>query len=226
MIETGLDLDEDYYVNDDRWAGHYLLLTGYDDNSEIFIAHDSLLGPDQQVNYSDIEKHWIAFNHVYMLVYLPNQEPLLQEILGTNWDPDSNREQALNDSTNYLQENPEDAFEWFNLGSNLVYFNRYEEAVQAYDKAREIGIPQRMLRYQFGPFFAYYNAKRFDDLWTIVNYALRITYNSEEALYWKGWALFQQDDYYGAITAFRESRLNNLYNPAAGKALEELGAEP
>ena len=39
-------------------------------------------------------------------------------------------------------------FAWFNLGSDLVYFDRYEEAALAYDKARELGLPLRMFRYQ------------------------------------------------------------------------------
>jgi hypothetical protein len=35
---------------------------------------------------------------------------------------------------------------------------RYEEAALAYDKAREIGLPLRMFRYQFGPFLAYFHS--------------------------------------------------------------------
>jgi tetratricopeptide (TPR) repeat protein len=61
---------------------------------------------------------------------------------------------------------------------------------------------------------------------TVVNYALSITNNSEEALYWKGWAKFQQGDYYGAIEYFRKANLINPYNLAALNALHELGAEP
>jgi len=62
------------------------------------------------------------------------------------------------------QANPKDAYAWFNLGSNLVYFEKYTEAAHAYDSARQIGLPQRMLRYQFGPFIAYFHAARYDDL--------------------------------------------------------------
>ena len=69
---------------------------------------------------------------------------------------DTARAETKNDSQN--------AFAWFNLGSNLVYFDSYAEAATAYDTARQIGLPQRMLRYQFGPFFAYFNLNRNDDL--------------------------------------------------------------
>ncbi len=36
MIEETFMMDESYWPNDDRWAGHYLLVTGYDDASQRF----------------------------------------------------------------------------------------------------------------------------------------------------------------------------------------------
>ena len=226
LIEAGFDLDEDYYVNDDRWAGHYLLLTGYDDSTQTFVTQDSFKGADIIVEYSEVEEHWKTFNRVYMLAYLPQQEDQLKYILGSHWDNDYNREQALQLSATLLEEYPDDAFEWFNLGSNLVYFDRNEEAAQAYDQARLHGIPQRMMRYQFGPFFAYYNSENYEDLMVVVNYALSITPNSEEALLWKGWTVFQKGDYYGAIEYFREAYRINPYNPDALYALDQMNAEP
>ncbi len=55
----------------------------------------------------------------------------------------------------------------------MVYFEKYSLAAGAYDKARESGLPQRMLRYQFGPFFAYFNVNRLDDLLELTEYALK-----------------------------------------------------
>jgi hypothetical protein len=83
------------------------------------------------------------------------------------------------------------AFAWFNLGSNLVYFERYAEAARAYDQARQLGLPQRMLRYQFGPFFAYFFSSRNADLLSLTEYALKITPNSEETLLWRGWGHYR-----------------------------------
>ena len=110
---------------------------------------------------------------------------------------------------------PENAFHWFNVGSNLVYFDRYAEAAVAFDKAREIGLPQRMLRYQFSPFMAYFNALRTEDLVTIAKYAINITPNSEEAHLWHGWGLFRQGDIAAAEAEFRKAlSLNENYSDA------------
>ena len=62
------------------------------------------------------------------------------------------------------RQQPDDPFAWFNLGSDLVALGRFEEAAQAYDRARRIGLPWRMLWYQFGPFRAYYETGRYDEV--------------------------------------------------------------
>ena len=120
-----------------------------------------------------------------------------------NWDKEANRENALATARVEIEADPDDAYAWFNLGTNLLYFERYEEAAQAYDQARQIGWPQRMLRYQFGPFFAYFHTGRNDDLLALTEYALQITPRSEEAHLWYGWGLYRQGDVNGAVAEFR-----------------------
>ena len=90
-----------------------------------------------------------------------------------------------------------------------MYFERYNEAAGAYDRARDIGLPQRMLRYQFGPFFAYFHTRRMEDLQALTDYALQITPNAEEALLWRGWMLFRNGDKNGAMTNFQQALTEN-----------------
>ncbi len=226
MIEEGDLVEDTYWPNDDQWTGHYLLLTGYDETAKVFVAQDSFRGPDLEVGFEDTDGRWETYNRVYILIYPPAQEELVKQILAEDWDEEYNRQNALLQAEFEAKEHPENAFAWFNLGSNLVFYERYEEAAQAYDIARTIGIPQRMLRYQFGPFFAYFHANRNDDLQTIIDYALRITDNSEEALLWKGWLLYRQGDQFGAVNAFRDAYAANIYSLDAQYALDFMGAIP
>ncbi len=205
IIEETFIFDSAYWPNDDLWAAHYLLLTGYDDATRTFTAQDSFHGADQKISYETVIKNWEPFNNVYMLVYLPEQEGELRSLLGPNWDEAGNRQAALAMSEATTLTKPQDAFAWFNLGSNLVYFERYAEAAQAYDMARNLGLPQRMFRYQFGPFIAYFHAYRTEDLMTLATYALQRTPNSEEALLWKGWGLYRQGDTPGALAAWQKA---------------------
>ncbi len=76
-------------------AAHYFLATGYDQQNKLFIGQDSFRGPDQKVPEATLDQYWQAFNRVYFLVYLPDQEETVKAILGSNWDADSNRQHAL-----------------------------------------------------------------------------------------------------------------------------------
>jgi hypothetical protein len=215
-IEEAFIVGEDYWINDDHWTGHYLLLTGYDDSQNAFITQDVYKGPNQLVSYSDLDKAWQAFNRVYLLVFTPDKTSDLQALLGNNWDEATNRQNALQTARAETQANPLNAFAWFNAGSNLTYLERYSEAAAAYDHARQIGLPQRMLRYQFGPFVAYFQTGRIDDLMALTQYALERTPNSEEALLWRGWALYRKGDRAGAEDAFQQAL---LYHPGYTDAL-------
>ena len=226
MIEETFHFADPFWPNDDLWAAHYNLLTGYDDEKQIMTAQDSFYGGDQKVSYQKVEEYWRAFNHVYILVYPPEKEETVKAILGLDWDEKTNRQRALETTQAAANANPRDAFAWFNLGTNLVYFERYNDAALAYDRARAIGLPQRMLRYQFGPFFAYFHTRRLDELLALTEYALKITPNAEEAMLWHGWALYRTGDTNGAISDFQAALEQNPNYADAKYALDFVQANP
>ena len=202
---TSLDPNDALGPNDDLWAAHYLLITGYDDAAQTFTVQDSYHGANRTVSYSQLEAEWEPFNYLYMFVYLPSEEAEIQSILGADFDEMQNRQAALAASQNATAANPGNPYAWFNLGSNLVYFERYNEAAQAYDQARSLGLPLRMFRYQFGPFIAYFQSNRIDDLLALTTYAKSVTEMSEEAWLWHGWALYRRNDIKGALAAWNKA---------------------
>jgi len=224
MIEETFKTDRKYWPDDDRWAGHYLLITGYDDNVRQFTAQDSEIGPNQKIVYDVLEENWQSFNHVYVLVFRLEQADLVNSLLGPEADMDVNRQYALKDAEKQTQIDPQNAYAWFNYGSNLVYFERYHEAGLAYDKARSIGLPERMLRYQFGPFIAYFHTLRTEELMALTKYALEITRTSEEAMLWRGWGFFRNGDLSAAANYFRDALKVRPGYEDAQYALDYLGS--
>jgi tetratricopeptide (TPR) repeat protein len=112
------------------------------------------------------------------------------------------------------------------MGSNLTYFERYIEASTAYDTARNLGLPQRMLRYQFGPFIAYFHSGQLDPLLALTKYALQRTPNSEEALLWNGWGLFRQGKRAEAIANFQQALVEHPDYQDAQYALNFVQGNP
>lgn len=223
---TSLNPEDSGWPDDDLWAAHYLLLTGYDDATQTFTVQDTYRGPDKKISYAQLLLDWKPFNYLYMIVYLPDQEAEMQGLLASNWDPDSNRQNSLAASQAATAAGPADAFAWFNLGSNLVYFERYDEANAAYDKAREIGLPQRMFRYQFGPFIANFQSNRTADLLALTDYALQRTEMSEETWLWHGWALYRKGDGKGAVKDWRKALAIHPKYQDALYALNFVGVTP
>jgi tetratricopeptide (TPR) repeat protein len=187
------------------WAAHYALLTGYDDAAGTFITQDTYRGADLPVSYSELEQRWHPFNHVYMVVYPADQGEAIYRLMGEHADPEVNRQIALEDSLAEVGEHAEDPYAWFNLGTNLAYFERYGEAAQAFDTSLQIGLPWRFTRYQFGPYIAYFHQGRFEDVLELADATLFRTQKAEESLLWRGWARFRLGQVDLALQDFRQA---------------------
>ncbi|MHB8086625.1 MAG: C39 family peptidase [Anaerolineaceae bacterium] len=215
IIEESFKVEKSAWPGDDQWAGHYILLTGYDRQKQYFIAQDSYHGPDRLLTYDDIAQAWQAFNHVYLVIFPTDDLPKIQQLLGANWPLEDNLKQTAALLQRQALSEPSNAFAWFNLGSSLTALQEYDMAVQAFAKARELGLPSRMLRYQFGPLIAAYQTGDTEDLERLADYALHVTPDSEEALLWKGWVYELSGDHLSAITLFNQAiQANSGYQEA------------
>src|SRR5690606_5933284 len=137
--------------------GHYLLLIGYDDATGELIFNDSYEGPARRVKAEEFEPLWKVFNRTFVLSYPPERAPVAEAILGDLLDSRVMYTRALQKAQQELQADQNDRYAWFNLGSSLAGLGEMEKAAQAFDQARSLKLPWRMLWYQFGPFEAYYS---------------------------------------------------------------------
>lgn len=194
--------------------GHYRLLTGYDDAARQFIVQDSYLGPDQQVPYDELETRWRVFNRVYVVVFRAAHASALDTLLG-DLDAEAMYGRALAVSLAEAEAAPQDKYAWFNVGTNYTRLGRYEEAAQAYDRARILQLPWRMLWYQFDPFEAYLRAERYDEVIALADANLRLTPNLEESLYYRALARRALGDTAGAESDLKQAlSFNPLFVPA------------
>jgi tetratricopeptide (TPR) repeat protein len=213
--------------------GHYRLLVGYDEATREWIAYDSYdsrgVDPSQpytgiRVPYDELDRLWSVFNRTYVLIYTDEFTTAIEGILGEDMDDATMWQRARQHAWAETRERPDDPFAWFNLGSDLVALSQFEPAAMAYDHARQIGLPWRMLWYQFGPFQAYYETGRYQEVVALSDATIKTTSSVEEIYYWKGMALKAQGDVAGARQAWQRALELNPHYAEATAVL--AGLEP
>lgn len=219
LIETWLEEEP----NDGM--GHYRLLVGYDDAEQYWIGYDSYvdtglfssIGPYRgiRMSYAETDALWKVFNRTYLLIYTDAQAPTVAAIYGDALDQTVMWQRATQDAQVAVQQTPNDPFAWFNLGTDLTALGDGAAAAQAYDQARRLGLPWRMLWYQYGPFQAYHAVGRAQDVLTLADATLSTTQNVEELHYWRGQALATLGNPAEAQRAWQRAlELNPDYRPA------------
>lgn len=212
--------------------GHYRLLSGYDNVKQEWIAYDVYVstGVDSgqpyrgiRLPYDEVAQLWAVFNRAYVLIYTDDLAPAVLSILGQDANEASMWQRALLWAQEEVRQRPGDAFAWFNLGTDLVAQGEFEEAAAAYDQARMIGLPWRMLWYQFGPFQAYYGTGRYEELIALADATIAVTSDVEELFYWKGLGLQAMGDSTGALRAFQRAVSLNPGYAEAADALASIG---
>ena len=119
-------------------VAHWRTVRGYDDAKGVFYVNDSMLGNMVPLTYDWFGTNWQSFQYRYMVIYKPEDEGLLQSIVGTDWNEVAQR-QALYEraKTEALAQNT--AFAWLNYGESAYAFGMFEDAVAAFEKGMTLG---------------------------------------------------------------------------------------
>ena len=196
-------IEKGYEPDWQGWMGHYLTLIGYDEADATFLTMDTFLGPwdstGRTYHYEEIENYWQHFNNTFFVVYPPQQAETLFEIINPQLlDPVIMWQHTAATAQHNIDTDPQNAFAWFNLGSSYTELGQlnndprfFKAAATAFDQARLIGLPPRMLWYQFQPYIAYVETGRLDDVLTLTA-TIRDHQGGdkvEETFYYRGQAL-------------------------------------
>ena len=237
VIEKGYDPEA---ADASGWYGHYLIMFGYDSTTEEYNTIDTFLGPftDQDItqpgrtleegfiySYDYIANYWQQFNYTFYVVYEPQREEELYDILGDEYIfTEDNWRAAIVRAEEEIRDDPENQYAWYNLGTSYTELGKrtrdaenYEKAAVAFDKARDIGLPSRMLWYQHGPFVSYRETGRYQDVIDLADATLVDTGGRtiEEVHLHKGHALSHLQDFEGALASYKEAlELNENFYPA------------
>ncbi len=232
ILEIGIDPPGEFRWL--GWYGHYLLVVAYDDSTEQFWVYDSWFGTSEEplknahpngriLPYDVVDEYWPHFNRNYIAVFLDEQAELVAEIIGAEMDDSLMWQNALSTVRSETAVATENAFLWFNLGTIYNALGQYDQAALAFDQARAIGLPWRMLWYQFGPYEAYYEVGRYEDVILLADLTLKDRPYFEESYYYKGLAQERLGNLADAQDNFEKAvNFNPHFSPAV-MALQAIG---
>ncbi|MCB0005463.1 MAG: C39 family peptidase [Anaerolineales bacterium] len=224
IVEKGYDPN-----TAEGWYGHYLTLFGFDDETRQFAAMDTYQRPfsyeGTTEDYDVLEDYWRHFNYTFVVIYPLEDETLIRDILGPEMlDEQTMWQNAALKAQADIDKNPEDAYAWFNLGTNLTRLGEltgenqyYQDGAAAFDNARAIGLPYRMLWYQFRPYTAYMKVGRYQDMLDLANATLETSggQNVEETYLFRGHANAYLGNFAQARADYQKALdLNSNFYPA------------
>ncbi len=192
------------------WMGHYNVVSGYDDEKQIWIVQDSYYERNYEISYETLASEWRSFNFDFMIVYPGDKEAELYQLLGqyTNDDWANQNAFAMADEQVAAAEDDESRFfAYFNRGTSQISLNDFFGAAQSYDMAFSFYAnlepktrPYRIVWYQTGPYFAYYYSNRYQDVISLADITLASTNEPflEESYYWRALARVALGEYENA----------------------------
>ena len=192
------------------WMGHYNVVTGYDDDRQLWIVQDSYYEPDFEISYETLYWEWRSFNFDFMIVYPGDKEATLYELLGPYTNSDWTKQNAFAMAEEQVAAATDDEswfYTYFNRGTSQIDLNDFYGAAQSYDMAFAYYAnldpktrPYRIVWYQTGPYYAYYYSARYQDLISLADITLASTNEPylEESYYWRAMAKIALGEYAGA----------------------------
>ena len=122
LVEKGY-YEEDY-TGKTAWLGHYLFTTGYDEGTGEFVVQDAYLKPGNniRVDYQTYLEGWRSFDYIFMVIYPPDRQDEVFNLLGPWADPVWSYQNALEIAEQEIQtlSGVDLFFAWFNKGTSLV----------------------------------------------------------------------------------------------------------
>jgi len=230
LVERG------FVVEKKGWMGHYGVISGYDDGKQQFFIPDSYEG-ERGLDYDELDRYWHHFDDAYMVIYPPEREGEVFQLLGEHADEAYNIAYTAEKVSEaiYTTQGRENFFAWYGRGNMLVKMNDYLGAAEAYDQAFAVyedlaylDRPWRIVWYQTGPYFAYYYTGRYYDVISLADQTLSLSVEPaiEETWVWRARAKIALGDVDGAIEDLRKALEWHPGWWVAEVELQALGIEP
>jgi|GEM_PF-1062198 len=162
LVAVGVPVIAGQWQNrtDHAGIGHWRVVRGYDDAKGVFLINDSMEGAAVPISYAEFDDLWPVYNYVYIPVWNDRLAPNVQKVMGDDMNLTVNIAHDISYVQNRIEQQPTNAELPFALGGAYFQAGEFQKAVDAYHKARGMGLIQKYpwtLWYQSWPVTAMVN---------------------------------------------------------------------
>jgi tetratricopeptide (TPR) repeat protein len=224
FIANGIPVITKTLLNTSENYAHYRVIKGYDDTTGIITDEDGFQGPNIQFSYNDFMTLWKAFGYEYVVVASPNQQSLIEKILGGNLDEKTAWTGAVQTAKAALAQNPNDNEAGLNLSVAEYYTGDYQGSIDEYQKiAPELS--KYALWYQIEPIESYLALGDYSQVFSLTNNILNSGNQAFPELYvLQGDAYEKEGDISQAKQAFEQALIYNKNLQSAQNDLSTLSS--
>lgn len=215
VLRTWLHPNED--------IGHFRIVRGYDENRRVFIQDDSYEGRNLEYSYDVFNEMWKPFNYGYIVIFSEEKKELVYKIVGEEVDKLTAYKNAVSRAENNLDNNPDSAFDLFNLSNSHYHLGEFAKSVEYYERAQSIGLPPRMMWYQLEPLKAYLEIGDHERVFSLTDWIMQNNNIAFSELYiLRGKSYQSQGNISSARAEFEKAVYYNQNLTIAKEALESL----
>lgn len=206
IIAAGYPVVLRTWLNDHEDIGHFIIIRGYNDQTQTIIFDDSYYNPNRTTTYQKLNELWQPFSYEYLALVKPDDAQKIENILGEETD----QQKAWKNSLERNQaESVQNIYTKFNQSRANYYLGNYQETVDIYEEI-QTQLSRRMLWYQYEPIQAYQKLGQHEKVIQLTNAILNNQNRAYSELYYiRAQSYLDQKD---TASAKKELELAIKYN--------------
>jgi hypothetical protein len=117
---------------------HWRTVRGYDDEQQAFFVNDPMLGANVALSYDWFNANWQPFSYRWMVLYRPEDEGRVKQIVGPDWNEVAMRDRFYaRAKADALAQDTSAA--WLTYGEAAYQDGWFAEAIAAFERGMQLG---------------------------------------------------------------------------------------
>ncbi len=203
-----------FWLHDDRTAGKYIMIHGYNGSTDKFTYQDTYKSNTLEITSEELMAEWYPYQRTYMVLYPESSDEIVRDALSENYFEELNRQKAEAKFRTDSEMLPENSSAQFNYAVILHRLGDEKGSWDFFQKAVSLSLPQRFVSDQPEILETALALGYADEIDSLIDPLLRRNAYDEILLVYRGWAAILRGDLKKGGEAFEKAE---KINPNNGK---------